>query len=222
MRQILIVNNLADQRFKPFFEKVFATVPVGTVWEHYENIWNGKPGLESFQKSLHASDAIFLILNRDLQTLSNSRGWAFGTPGFTEGKDVWVFEHCEDMKRISLRVPGLKHHVAFYITNAWNEYVLRIAEAIAEDKRTPLPAAQQDLPSPATLALAFNGTSGMALFDHSTSRATGNQCACPQCAAVYDLHSPSDLRVVRCRVCGSFFEVKIPSQTPIASEAGFL
>ncbi len=219
MRQILIVGSQADRRFKPFFEKVFPTVGVATLWETYERITSGPKGLETFQEQVRTSDAIFLVLDENMQALCNARAWSFGKPGFTGNKDLWVFEHCEDMKRISLRVPDLKHHVAFYITNAWNDYVQRIAETVAAGGTPPLPAGHLELPSPATMGEAFNGTSGMALFDHSTARPTGAKCLCPQCGAAYDLHLPIDMRIVRCRVCGTFCELKAQAPAPVAAEA---
>ncbi len=220
MRQILIVDSLSDQRFKPFFEKVFFTVRVGTVWKYYEQI-DGRAAFEDFQKQLRVSDALFLILCRDLPPPSDPRARFWEEPGIVKDKDVWVFEHCEDLKRISLRIPGLKHYVTFYITNAWMDYVVKIAEGYESDKAASaaLPEAQMELLSSAAVGSYFNDATGMALFDYSTSRPTGLKTACSHCAAAYDVHLPSDMKVIRCPACDHFYEIKLPSKPSVPDKA---
>jgi hypothetical protein len=217
MRQILIIDSLADQRFRPFFEKVFFTVGVGTLWKNYEDIGIGKPGIEGFKKEIEASHAVFLILNSDVPILSKAQDWVFGKSGFAEGKDVWVFEHCEDLRRISIHIPAVKNYVTFYITNAWNDYVVKIAENLA-DSKAALPSlsdAKLEPMTPLRVGSFFDDLTGMALFDYSTSRPMGFKTACPYCTAAYQVHQPLDMKVFRCPVCNYFQEIKLPAKEPV-------
>jgi hypothetical protein len=216
MRQILIIDSLADQRFKPFFEKVFLTVGVGTVWKHYEEISRGKKAKEKFQEDLEGSDAVFLILNSDVPILSKAQDWFFGDSAFADGKDVWVFEHCEDIRRISIHIPAVKNFVAFYITNAWTDYVVKIAENLADSKLPSLPLTDAKLEplSPIEIGSFFDDLTGMSLFDYSTSRPTGFKIVCPYCTAACQVHQPLDLKVFRCPVCNYFHGIKLPAKEP--------
>ncbi len=219
MRQVLIVDSLADQRFRPLFEKVFFTVGVGTVWNDYETIGSGNPAAEKFKKEVRASDALFLILSQEVQSLSKARNWIFGDPAFAGGGDVWVFEHCEDLKRITVSIPALRNFASFYITNAWTDYFVKIAGTFEASKAPPasLPQAQLETLTPAATRVFFNDSTGMALFDHSTSRPMGVRTACPHCEAAYMVHMPSDMKVFRCPVCHSFFGVKWTANEPLPS-----
>ena len=68
---------------------------------------------------------------------------------FAGGKDVYVFEHCEDIKRITTRVPRFEHSTSLYITNAWTDYVVKMAENY-EDPR-PAPALMKEGVSEASI-----------------------------------------------------------------------
>lgn len=216
MRQILIMDSLADQRFRTFFEKVFFAVGVGTLWKNYEDIGSGNPAREALKKQIETSRAVFLILNGDVPMLSKASDWFFGESGFAGGKDVWVFEHCEDLRRISIHIPAVKNYVAFYITNAWNDYVVKIAENLADSKAAapPLSDANLGLLTPLQIGSFFDDLTGMALFDYSTSRPTGFKITCPLCTAAYQVHQPLDMKVFRCPVCNYFQEIKLPAKEP--------
>ena len=217
MRQILILDSLADQRFKPFFEKVFFTVGVGTLWKNYEDVRSGKTPIEELKKEILASHAVFLILNSDVPILSKTQDWFFGESGFAGGKDVWVFEHCEDLRRISIHLPAVKNYVAFYITNAWTDYVVKIAENLADSKAAapPLTDAQLEPLTPLEVGSFFDDMTGMALFDYSTSRPMWFKTTCPYCTAPYQVHQPFDMKVFRCPVCNYFQGIKLPVKEPV-------
>ena len=122
------MNSRLESRFKPFLEKVFLAVQVGTVWEEFENI-GSKKTIMDFRKAAAAADALFLILSREAQASFDARNLGFFESGFSRGKSVYVFEHCEDSKRVSIRIPDLHHFISLYITNAWTDHVIKIAEA---------------------------------------------------------------------------------------------
>lgn len=211
MPQILMIDSLADRRFKPFFEKALADIGVGTVWNSYEKIGSGKPALEDFQKESRSCDALFLILDGGAQILSRSQDWIFGEPGFAEDKDVWVFQHCEDLKRISIRIPALKHYVVFYITNAWTEHIAKIARTFNPPQIASFlfPEARLEPLAPLSSDSLFDSSTGMARFDFSTSQPAGLKTECPYCTGSYKVHLPSEMKVMRCPVCNYFHEIKL-------------
>ena len=194
----------------PFLEKVFFTVGAGTVWEDYENIGK-KTSPADFQKKVEASDALFLVLSLGVQAIVKDEDFSFLKSAFADGKDVYVFEHCEDLKRISIKVSRVNHYFALYITNAWTDEVVKTAETFEDAK--PLPAPYPDAPlrplNAAEVGASFDEASGMALFDFSTSRPVGRKTTCPHCAAVYNLHLPADMKIIRCPACGQFSEIKV-------------
>jgi hypothetical protein len=218
LKQILIVNSRAESRFKPFLEKVFLAVQVGTVWEEYENI-GGKNPIGDFRKQAAASDALFLILSREAQTAFDARNLGFFESGFSRGRNVYVFEHCEDSKRVSIRIPDLHHFISLYITNAWTDHVIKIAEAFEESRPGVVPFAQGDLVPLVSTAVDsfFDPQTGQALFDHSTSQPLARKVACPYCAATYTLHIPDEMTVIRCPACGGFSEIRAGAKAPRVS-----
>ncbi len=218
MKQILVINSLADQRFVPFFEKVFATISVATVWEDYENIGK-KNSWSHFQNTVEASKALFLILSQGAQTSVKEGDLDFLKLDFAKDKDVFVFEHCEDIKRISIRVPRVNHYFSMYITNAWTSEVM--ASASFFEPLIPSPVALSEVKlerlNPAAVENYFSTATGRALFDFSTSRPAVKKAVCPECSSAYAIHSPADMRILRCPVCGDFFEMKIPVTTDASS-----
>jgi hypothetical protein len=210
LKQIIVINSFADQRFLSFFEKVFYAVGVGTVWEDYGSI-AGKIAAGSFQKTVAASSALFLILSRDAQVSVRDGDLYFLKLDFMKDKDIFVFEHCEDLKRISLRVPKISHYFSMYITNAWTDEVVKCASAFEAANPLPLslPDAVLEPLSPLAEETFFDKNSGMALFDLSTSRPAGKKAVCPHCASAYRITTPVDMKVLRCPLCGQFSGIKV-------------
>jgi len=219
LKQILIVNSRLESRFKPFLEKVFLAVQVGTVWEEFENI-GSKKTIMDFRKAAAAADALFLILSREAQASFDARNLGFFESGFSRGKSVYVFEHCEDSKRVSIRIPDLHHFISLYITNAWTDHVIKIAEAFEESRPAMVPFAQGDLEPLVSTAVDsfFDPVTGQALFDHSTAQPLARKVACPYCAASYTLHVPDEMSVIRCPACGGFSEIKVDVKAPRVSK----
>jgi hypothetical protein len=203
------VNSPSDQRFKPFLEKVFLSARVGTVWEDWENI-GGKTLLKHFRKKVENSSALFLMLSRDAQAAIGSGVPAFWEPGFAQGRDIFIFKHCEDLKRVTTHIPDFTHYLALYITNAWKNYVERIVETFEDPGPKPVsfPEARLEAIDPSAMAVFFDEKTGMALFDHSNAGPIGKKVACPHCAASYVLHRPDDMTMIQCPACDGFAEIK--------------
>jgi hypothetical protein len=212
MPQMLIIDSLVDQRFKPFFEKTFFAVGVRVIWNYFENIGNGKPAGDEFKKNIQSSDALFLILNRGIQSLSKAQDLVFAESGFVGHKDVWAFEYSEDLYKISLRVPDLKH-----LTNAWKDYVAETTKTFERDKKrqTLLSGAKFELLSPASISFFFDYVMGTALFHYSASPPMGFKTTRPPYRASYNVHPPSDTDAFPCRICDYFHEIKLLSKEPV-------
>jgi len=210
MKQILIINSLTDQRFLTFLEKVFFSIGVGTFWEDYESI-RKKTNQDDFQETVEASSAIFLVLSQDAQVVVKDGDLDFLKSDFARNKEIFVFEHCDDLKRITIQVPRLSQYFSMYITNAWNDEVVKSASVFEAAARLPLsfPEVKLEPLSSPVLDTFFSESTGRALFDLSTSRPAGKKAVCPHCAASYVIHTPADMRVLRCAVCGQFSEIKV-------------
>jgi hypothetical protein len=211
IQQILVINSLEDQRFVPFLEKVFATIGVGTVWDDYEDIGH-KISRDDFQRTVEASSAIFLVLSLGAQASFKDGDLDFLNSHFAKNKDVFVFEHCEDIDRISLKVPRVTQYFSLYITNTWTVEVAASAAAFEVVTRTSiaLPEVKLERLRPDDLKIYFSAATGRALFDLSTTKPVAKKAVCPHCAAAYIVHIPEVIRVLRCPVCGQFCEMKVP------------
>lgn len=221
MRQILIVHSSMDARFESFFSKIFMTVAVKTVWETYEALLKGAAAKDEIQKEILASDAIFFVLSTDEGNSPHAKAWFPWATSLAKEKDIWVFEHCEDLKRVPLLIPGVGNYVAYYITNAWSDYVSKIAEAYEKPKvaATALPEAIVKPLTPEQEGSFFEPSTGFALFDDSTARAIGLKAVCPNCSSSYNLHVPSEMKAIRCPSCGHFYGIQQPSKASAPAKA---
>lgn len=219
MRQILIVHSSVDTRFETFFTRIFQAVVVNAVWETYEAVVGGPAAKDKVQKEILGSDALFFILSTDAEFAARAKAWFPWAVSLAKGKDVWVFEHCEDFKRVPVLIPGLGHYVAYYITNAWTDYLTNIAETYEKPKAAPadLPGTVWKPLAPGEEGAFFDPSTGLALFDDSTARPAGLKAVCPDCSAAYSLHVPSTMKVIRCPSCGHFFGIQQPSHAPAAA-----
>jgi hypothetical protein len=216
MRQIFIVHSSVDERFQSFFSKLFLTVRVQTVWATYGSLVGGPAAKDNIQKKILDSDALFFILSRDGEFAARSKDWFPWATDLGQDKDIWVFEHCEDLRRIPALIPQLGHYVAYYITNAWSDYVQKIAETYEKPKaaRAVLPEASWKPLTPEEESAYFIPSTGFALFDDSTARPTGLRALCPNCSSSYGLHIPSEMKVIRCPSCNHFYGIQQRSMVP--------
>ncbi len=216
MRQIFIVNSSLDERFESFFSKIFLTIGVQTVWETYESLMGGPAEKDKIQEEIRASDALFFILNTDSEFAARAKAWFPWATDLGQDKDIWIFEHCQDLKRVPVLIPRLGHYVAYYITNAWSDYVTKIAETYEKPKAAAalLPESLWKPLTPAEESFFFNPSTGLALFDDSTARPIGLRALCPSCSSSYGLHVPSEMKVIRCPSCNHFYRIQQPSKVP--------
>lgn len=192
------------------------TVAVKTVWDTYEAILKETTAKDRIKKEILDSDAIFFVLSTDEGNSPQAKAWFPWATNLAKEKDIWVFEHCEDLKRVPVLIPNLRHYIAFYITNAWSDYVSKMAETYEKPK-----VAAADLPEvimkPLTVEQEgsfFEPSTGFALFDDSTARAFGLKAVCPNCSSSYSLHVPSEMKIIRCPSCGHFYGIQQPSKIP--------
>ncbi len=216
MRQILIVHGSMDERFEVFFSKVFRAVAVKTVWVTYKDLVGGPASKDRIQREILESDALFFVLSKDEEVSSQAKNWFPWATTLAKEKDIWVFEHCEDLKRVPVLIPNLGHYVAYYITNAWCDYVTKFAETYEKPKAAGpvLPEALLKPLTPTEEGSFFDPSTGFAFFDDSTARPIGLKAVCPACSGVYSLHIPSEMKAIRCPSCGHLYGIQ---QSPKAS-----
>lgn len=215
MKQILVIHSSMDDRFQTFFSKILMTTAVKAPWETYETLREGPEARDRIKKEILESDALFFVLSTDPEFASLAKDWFPWAVEAAKGKDIWVFEHCEDFKRVQPLVPGLTRYAAFYITNAWSDHIAKTME-IYEKPGISVPVLQEAVLkplSPDETDTFFNPDTGFALFDNSTDQPSGMRAVCPGCSATYDLHAPSGMKVVRCPACGRFYGLQVPAKT---------
>lgn len=170
-------------------------------------------------REIRESDALFFVLSGDGEFFTRSKAWFPWAADVAQDKDIWVFEHSEDLKRVPVLIPRLGNYVAYYITNAWSDFVLKIAETYEKPKaaRAALPEAVLVPLDGAQESSSFDPATGRALLDDSTCRPMALSARCPVCSSAYNLYIPSEMRAIRCPSCGHFYRVhrNAPAPAPV-------
>jgi hypothetical protein len=211
MKKIFIFHSIHDQRFFVFFSRILLTVEIDYTWQTYETFQTASANSPLSEMP----DELFFILDKTTDCSTQIPLILSRYPNAS----VWVFESCEDLKRITSIFPKLTHSVELYITNAWADYVSKIVESFEKTKSafsvTENPQVRLKSLELPEINRYFDSTTGQCLFDYSTARSTGFKITCPHCQQSYGLHLPTETHITRCRRCGSFNELKL--ETPAAA-----
>jgi len=114
MSQIFISHSRADQDGIDFINKAFASTKVEAKYEEIEAILHGQRSAADISRDIIQSNALFVLLGREIEELKHTRDWVAWESGVAAGaafqanKDIWVFEPLEESPRLSVAIPHLR------------------------------------------------------------------------------------------------------------------
>lgn len=214
MAQIFVSHSQKDKELKSFFSEAFATANVKAIYEEFEKILRGNVTSEQVSRDIENSRAVFVILSQNVQDLPHTRDWVIWETGVGKNRDIWVFEHYQDVGKISVITPYLRHYVIFDTNESWAGYIRTIIESY-DDSNTlgtvlmtgGLGAAigaallEDNREVGAVLGGIGGAMVGAAISDKSGTRPLGIRIQCAKCVSTYSVHLPVGTKRIRCPVC---------------------
>jgi len=214
MAQIFISHSKKDKEIIDFFLESFAGTKVKP---HLEELEKDVPsGITANQigKDILASNALFVLLSVNVESLKHARDWVNWECGTAVNKDIWIFEPSESFGEISIVSPRLNHYVLFERTEEWRKYFRKIIESY--DDSHVLPTLSLSTGSGALLnekdrwGGAFAGFGiGLAglILKGLTRPSFGVDIKCFKCNSNYKVHRYG---YFRCPTCNSNLFLQLP------------
>jgi hypothetical protein len=203
MAQIFISHSARDTELVHFFQGIGARSKVRLVFEEIEKLVTGSVNAAKIRADIEASNAVFLLLSKHVQSIPHTRDWIVWESGVGHNKDIWVFETYSNRGQISVTTPFLRHYVLFEPSNLHFPYLNQIVASY--DDSGVLPAMIVTGAIGAVLgegAGALVGAfSGALAANPAKSRPPGIQISCAHCSSTYALHLPQTVTVFRCPAC---------------------
>jgi hypothetical protein len=219
MAQIFVSHSRNDDDIVAFFAKAFAMTNVKAVYKEFEAI-KEKVTADIIQSDIEDSEAIFVLLSKNVEEIKHTRDWVVweaGT-GSAKNRDIWIFEPRSQLGKISVVIPHLDHYVIYGINKQWLDYISRIIKSYDDSHilKTLLLTgglsalgamlAKEDKAGGAVLG----AISGLVLSPPSPeeNRPSGVRTKCVKCHSSYRVHIPTDLSAFRCPVCNAVLKYK--------------
>lgn len=221
MAQIFISHSQKDEDFKYFFLKAFAATRVKPVFEEVEKIVKGTITRDDVGRDIENSRAVFVILSQNVEKITHTRDWVVCETGVAKNKDIWVFEPYSQSGEVSVITPFVRNYVVFDINDDWLSYISRIVESYDDSQTLSTALVGGGLGALVGSGLAddsregaFWGAIGGAILgamisDKSKGRPIGLRIECANCRAVYNVHVPQGIKMIRCPVCNKLLERKL-------------
>jgi hypothetical protein len=207
MAQIFISHSQQDKDIIHFFLEAFAGTKVKPHLEELEKEPPTGVTAEKIEQDIQISNAVFVLLNENVENLKHTRDWVSWECGTAKNKDIWVFEPFESLGKIRVVIPRFNHYALFERNDEWRNYLRSIIESYDDSHVVPTLSA-----STATGALlnekdrVVGAAAGFAvglvgLLLHSMSKPSfGIDVRCWKCSSNYRVHRYGNFR---CAVCNA-------------------
>src|SRR5713101_6626888 len=125
MAQIFVLHSSKDKELVALMSRAFAATRVKGVFEEFEAILKGPANAERIAQDVRESNAVFVLLGKNVEELKHTRDWVGWESGVSAGatlqtnKDVWVLESIAETEKLSVIIPHLRHYVCFDPANDW-------------------------------------------------------------------------------------------------------
>ena len=220
MAQIFISHSAKDKDSVDFLSRAFASTQVRAVFEEFDAILNGPANAERIANNIRQSNAVFVLLGKNVEALKHTRDWVGWESGVAAAvalqtnKEVWVLEPITEAPGLTIVIPHLRHYVCFNPADPnWQGYLSQIIASY--DDSHFLKAISGGAVAGAGIApkeelwagLAVGAFSGMLLAAlTSSTRPPGTLFQCPKCFSVYSVHGCTNW--MRCPVCNSRWQLR--------------
>jgi hypothetical protein len=212
MAQIFISHSAKDEDLVAFLSKAFASTPVKAMFAEFEAILKGPANAQRIAQDIRGSNAVFVLLGRQVEELKHTRDWVGWESGVAAGaametnKDVWVLESIMDIDDLSVVIPHLRHYVSFDPRqDFWQGYLTQIINSY--DDSHVLKAISAGAATGAALGKGEGALWGaglgflLAAMAGPQGRPPGFSITCPHCASFYSVHLAQAR--MRCPVCNT-------------------
>jgi hypothetical protein len=217
--QIFVSHSAKDIKQKNFINQAFASTKVEAKYEEIEAIISGKRTAAQIKADIAQSNAIFVVLGPNVETLSHTRDWVTWESGNAAAfnRDVWVLEAFEDFPKLSVVIPHLRHYVCFDYNDPWLAYLRQIVSSYDDSHVLKVGAAGAGIGAMiggeggAAAGAVIGGLAGMILSTMTTAntRPPGFSITCLTCQSVYSIHVGAP--AFRCPVCNARLQFVQPA-----------
>ncbi|GBD32117.1 hypothetical protein HRbin33_01081 [bacterium HR33] len=215
MAQVFISHSARDKDLVDFFARLGARTKVRLVFEELEAILAGTISPQKIRRDIASSNAVFLILSKNVQAIPHTRDWVVWEAGVASNKDIWIFELASDRGTVSVVTPFLRHYVVFEPNDSYFNYLSAVLESYDDSHVLGTLAATTGIGAAlgegagALLGLV----AGAIMSDRRGSRPTGVPLKCVHCSSVYSAHLPDGTTTFRCPVCNTALVLPPPAGT---------
>jgi hypothetical protein len=204
MAQIFISHSAKDKELINFLSNAGASTKVKLVFEEFEKLVVGPVGSDKIKQDIHSSNAVFIVLSRNVDQTPYTRDWVVWESGIasSSNKDVWIIEEAPEIGQLSIVIPHLRHFVILLRNDNFLSYMIKILESYDDSHVLGTIAAGAGAGAFLGGAGALVGAvAGLIMSDKTKNRPTGITIKCVQCSSSYQLHYPEGLQYFRCPVC---------------------
>jgi hypothetical protein len=206
MAQIFVSHSQKDTKLLDFLNKAFASSNVQAKYEEIELLSHGRRTSDQISADISLSNAIFVVLGKNVETLKHTRDWVAWESGIAhaKNKDVWVIEALEDSPKLSVVIPRVQHYLCFNYTDPWLSYLREIVTSYDDShvlKAVAAGAAVGGMLSESAGGALLGGGVGLLAAINAQTRPSGLPVSCPACNSFYKVHIAS--MSMRCPVCNT-------------------
>lgn len=216
MASIFVSHSARDIESRTLLANAFAATNVRGIFEEFDAIARGPADAERIRNNIRQSNAVFVLLGRNVESLAHTRDWVGHEGGIAAetNKDIWVLEPITEAEGLSVVIPRFRHYVCFNpVDERWQAYLTQIIGSY--DDSHFLKAMSGGAVAGAAIApkeeiwggIAAGGFVGMLLAAFSSStRPAGALFQCPKCLSVYSVHLCFNW--LRCPVCNGRWQLQ--------------
>jgi len=223
MAQIFGSHSKNDKEIIHFFLEAFAGTRVKPVFEEFEAEPPTGVSAEKIKRDIDVSNAVFVILSKNIESLKHTRDWINWECGVARNKPIWVFEPLATLGSVSVVVPSFSHHAVFDVSDEWRRYLREIIDSFDDShvlktlSLTTSAGALMNEKDRGTGAMVGAGLGLLGLILYGMNRrAFGAQIQCFKCHSIYRVHrfGPS-----RCAVCNTALIIQEPQLQTLGAPA---
>jgi hypothetical protein len=194
MAQIFVSHSQKDKDLRHFFLDAFAGTKVKPHFEELENQPPSGVTADKIHADIQASNAVFVLLSENVETLKHTRDWVNWECGTAVNKPIWVFEPITSRGKISVVVPRFNHYALFDTGEEWRVYLRGLIESYDDSHVVP------------TLSAATGAGALLTNKDQGTGAVVGFAVGLGL-LALRDFNRPSPGVAVRCWKCSSNYRI---------------
>lgn len=222
MAQIFVAHSQRDENLRNFFLKCFAVTNVKGVFEEFEKILTSRIiTSKKIKEDIENSNAVFVILSESVQNIPHTRDWIVWEAGASKNKDIWIFEHYQQLCRISVIIPYFRHYIIFDTNDIFFNYIRKIIESYDDSHKLLMvlsiltgaaigaAAAKKNKLEGAIVGGAVGTLGAIAIMSNKPKERPMGEWVICECGSSYNIHIPLGISKFRCPACNRCWELNM-------------